>query len=122
MQNISEDEIQRRIRNILENHPYSQREWAVLLGVSQPAVSLYKKGRIPPLPVLIRLAHICGVSLDELILGENAPPPKVQENGKPYGGKMSYLERLFRSLNLDDQQLVIRLMERLATKPDDFDE
>lgn len=63
----------RRIRDLREDHDYTQREIAGRLGMLQPQYFRYEQGyRDVPTDILIRLADIYGVSVDYLLgLTEN---------------------------------------------------
>ena len=59
--------LKQRIQDILLQSGYSQQQWAQLLGVSQPSISHYLKGRIPPVEVLSKLADIKQITLEALL-------------------------------------------------------
>ena len=66
-----------RIRDLREDHDYSQQFVADYLGMKQPQYSRYERGlRDVPTDVLIRLAELYKTSTD-YILG-------VTSNSKPY--------------------------------------
>lgn len=66
-----------RIRDLREDHDYSQQFVADYLSMKQPQYSRYERGlRDVPTDVLIRLAHLYKTSTD-YILG-------VTNNSKPY--------------------------------------
>lgn len=63
-----------RIRDLREDHDYTQTDIANRLHISQPAYSYYENGeRAIPLELLIEIARIYHVSIDYL-LGETDNP------------------------------------------------
>ena len=68
----------RRIRDLREDHDYTQVALAEYLHISQPTYSYYETGeRAVPLEVLIRLARFYNVSIDYL-LGETDNPNRYE--------------------------------------------
>lgn len=67
-----------RIRDLREDHDYTQAEIANLLHISQPAYSYYENGeRTIPIELLIQIARIYHVSIDYL-LGETNYPKRYE--------------------------------------------
>ena len=73
-------DIAHRIRLTKKKLGVTQEEFAHLLGITQPAVSNYLNGRIPPGPVLLKIAQIGSVSLEWLLTGEGDTKQRVSEN------------------------------------------
>ena len=68
----------RRIRDLREDHDYTQTELAEYLHISQAAYSHYETGdRSVPLEVLIQIARFYNVSIDYL-LGETDNPNRYE--------------------------------------------
>ena len=68
----------RRIRDLREDHDYTQSELADRLRISQPAYSYYESGeRTIPIEILIQLARFYQVSVD-YILGETDNPKRYE--------------------------------------------
>jgi len=66
----------RHIRDLREDHDYTQRQIAEKLGISQPQYFLYEKGyRDIPTDLLIRLAELYGTSTDYILGRTNNPKP-----------------------------------------------
>lgn len=64
----------RRIRDLREDHDFSQREIAEKLGTTQRTYSYYETGQhvIPP-EILIQLADFYGVTVDYLLGRSDVP-------------------------------------------------
>lgn len=57
-----------KIKNLRENHGFTQKQVADLLGVTRSTYSYYESGRIlPSIPIIIRLSELYLVSCDYLI-------------------------------------------------------
>lgn len=62
-----------QIRNIRINNKMTQEEFSEKLGVSRQAVSNWENNRnLPDIEILINIAKLFHISLDELILGGNS--------------------------------------------------
>jgi transcriptional regulator with XRE-family HTH domain len=66
---INQASISRRIRNLKIELNLNQKQFAELLGVTQPAVSKYLKDRIPPPLVLLRLARTAKTTIEWILTG-----------------------------------------------------
>ncbi len=104
-----------RLREIMKKLKVNQQEFARLVGISQPAISLYLKGRIPPADVLYRIARLGGVSMEWLLGAEEAADAtsfRVSEN-RPAYGKEAVLLELWNELPAEVQQDLLSLMRHL---------
>ncbi len=84
-----------RIRGIMEKQGLTQSEFADLLGISQPAVSQYLQGRVPPVDVLLPLARLENTSIEWLLTGEKNTTRNslaVKETPAAYGDTHAVLE------------------------------
>ena len=102
-----------RIRDLMTRLELTQTALAGLLGVTQPAVSQYLRGRMPPAAVLIRLAHLGDTTVEWLLTGRDPGPEAVQEGAYLSAGERIVLE-LWDRLGERDRALVLDLMRRLA--------
>ncbi|MCK4895076.1 MAG: helix-turn-helix transcriptional regulator, partial [Calditrichia bacterium] len=50
--------LSKRIREVIKKRGMTQQDLASLLQISQPAISLYLRGRIPPADILYKIARI----------------------------------------------------------------
>lgn len=69
-----------RLKDLREDHDYSQQFVAAYLGMKQPQYSRYERGlRDVPTDVLIRLAKLYGTSTDYILNLTNNPKPYTQK-------------------------------------------
>ena len=64
--------ISERISIIMQNLNYSQKEFARYLSITQPAISKYLNGRIPPAGVLLHIALIAKTNIEWILTGKTA--------------------------------------------------
>jgi transcriptional regulator with XRE-family HTH domain len=85
--NIDPDQVAGRISRLMQQLQLTQKQFAERLQVTQPAVSKYMQGRIPPSAVLLRLAQLSGTSMEWLLTGGTAATAvnKIAENQVAYG-------------------------------------
>ncbi|MEJ2637096.1 MAG: helix-turn-helix transcriptional regulator [Calditrichia bacterium] len=107
--------VARRIREIMKEKKLTQQDLSGLLGVSQPAVSQYLRGRIPPADILLRLAQLAGSSIEFLLTGAPSPAEDklVREAAPPYGNRQILLE-LWEQLSPAIQKDLLSLMRHVA--------
>ena len=65
------EEISKRINKIMFELGINQNQLAKILNTSQPAVSKYLKGRVPPSAVLLQLSKLSGKSIEWLLTGKS---------------------------------------------------
>lgn len=69
-----------RIRDLREDHDYSQKKLAALLHISQSTYSRYELETLEiPYPALCRLADFYGTSVDYLLGRTNNPIPYAKK-------------------------------------------
>jgi transcriptional regulator with XRE-family HTH domain len=82
---VNQASISRRIRDLKIELNLNQKQFAELLGVTQPAVSKYLKDRIPPPLVLLRLASTAKTTIEWILTGiEDKSLLKVAEPVSTY--------------------------------------
>jgi len=89
--------ISKRINFIMFDLGINQNQLAKTLNITQPAISKYLKGRIPPPFVLLHLARLSGKSIEWILTGGdeiNAPQKKVSENFDTYGVEKTLEEKI----------------------------
>jgi transcriptional regulator with XRE-family HTH domain len=64
----------RRIRQLRREHGWSQKTFASRVGICESSVRAYEYGRIPGLPLLLRMSAVFEVTLDELVNGHPPNP------------------------------------------------
>jgi transcriptional regulator with XRE-family HTH domain len=66
----NKETISKRIINIMVELGINQNQLAKMLNITQPAVSKYLQGRIPPPFILLHLAELSGKSIEWILTGE----------------------------------------------------
>jgi transcriptional regulator with XRE-family HTH domain len=105
-----------RIRFIMKQNNFTQKNFAENLGISQPAVSLYLRGRIPPADILFHIAQLGNTSVEWLLTGirSNETTNIVKEKKSYYGNKYLLLklwEQMPQNLQYDILSLLRHLLE-----------
>jgi transcriptional regulator with XRE-family HTH domain len=105
------------IKAIMREKVFTQHELAQALGISQPAVSLYLQGRMPPADVLLRLARLGGTTVEKLLSGkaQKSVDGVVRETPPPYGNGQALLE-LWDQLPPNIQRDMLRLMRDIISQ------
>lgn len=68
---MGKKELGKRIRRAIKDNNKTQKDFAGSLGTAQPVLSRWITGkRAPSYEYLVKIAHLTGVSLDWLMLGE----------------------------------------------------
>ena len=97
----------RAIARYRQSRHLTQEEVAERLGVGNEAVSRIERGIVmPSLPRLVQLASMFRCETADLL---------AQGSGHS-GDQASYLERLLAQLNNEDRQMVVEMVERLASR------
>lgn len=108
-------QISQRIRAIMQKQGLTQNDLSRLLGISQPAVSLYLKGRMPPADVLVRIAQLGNTTVEQLLTGKEAPAEsrRLREKAPLYGNRQ-HLLNLWDQLPSPVQRDVLALLRHLV--------
>lgn len=104
----------KRIREIMRRKNLTQEQLSTLLGISQPAVSLYLQGRMPPADVLYQIAQLDNTTVEWLLTGQEKDKPVVREKSAPYGEQHPLLkmwDRLPAPIQKDLLNLIRHLLE-----------
>jgi transcriptional regulator with XRE-family HTH domain len=67
---INNNDVSVRILLIMNELGLNQIQLAQQLQITQPAISKYLQGRIPPPSVLLRLANLCGRTIEWFLTGK----------------------------------------------------
>ena len=104
------NEVARRIERMMHALNMNQKQLADQLQITQPAVSKYLQGRIPPAEILLKLAQLAGVSMEWILTGRTraagtavAEPSAVYEAASQLQRK---LDRLPPRIKEDLDQLI----------------
>lgn len=104
---------QKRIRMIMKNKNFTQKELSEILGISQPAISLYLKGRMPPADILYRIAQIAETSVEWLLTGtESKKVYSVHERKALYGNQYILLD-LWKKIPSNIQRDLLNLIRHI---------
>jgi len=110
---INPEEVNGRISLLMQKLGTNQKEFAGLLGVTQPAVSKYLNGRVPPPEVLLKLARAADTTIEWILSGKNlAAAGQVGEPSAGYSGIKSMDNKVAR-LPLLLQKRVIALLDAM---------
>jgi len=99
---------------LMKQMQLTQQALAEQLNISQPAVSQYLQGRIPPPEVLLRLSRLSGRSLEWILTGD-AVTAALQVNAPPAGyGQAAVLMALWSELPAEIRRSLLALMRQIA--------
>lgn len=104
----------KRIRNLREDHDYTQREIAAKLNMSPPQYQRYESGSVtPPIDVIIFLADLYNVSVDYILDRTNSKEmfPKEFEDG--FAEMKRYMDYL-KKLNPTNRDIIIGSMASMV--------
>lgn len=73
MTKINGNEVARRIDRMMHALNLNQKQLADHLQITQPAVSKYLQGRVPPAEILLHLSVLAGVSMEWILTGQTRP-------------------------------------------------
>ena len=104
-----------RIREIMQKKGLTQKDLAEVLEISQPAVSLYLQGRMPPADVLYKLARLGNTSIEWLLTGTDASlSGSLFREESPLYGNQHLLIKLWKQLPPTLQKDVLILLRHLV--------
>ena len=116
----NKSQVSGRIRAIMAQAQINQQGLADLLGMSQPAVSQYLQGRIPPPEALLSLARLGNTTIEWILTGEKRDNAQqaIAEPRPGYGTTSAFAalwEQLPREIQRDLLGLIRRIVDRLNT-------
>jgi transcriptional regulator with XRE-family HTH domain len=116
---LNQSEINGRISLLMQRLGNNQLQFARLLGVTQPAVSKYLNGRIPPPAVLFKLARASGTTIEWILCGRHdLAEDRVAENGTSYSLRLSADDKIGRLPTALQKRIIALLDTLLETLPD----
>jgi transcriptional regulator with XRE-family HTH domain len=116
MKQVDRLQVSMRIKEIMKRVGITQKGLADYLNISQPAVSLYLQGRIPPADVLLKIAGLGGATVEWILTGKSESPKetlKIEEQRVAYGSEILLFE-LWRKLPDNVRQTILKLMKHFA--------
>ncbi len=113
----SKKQISERIRTIMAQAQLTQQRLASLLGISQPAVSQYLQGRIPPPEVLLNIARLGDTTIEWILTGDKrgGAPNAIAESQSGYG-RTSVFVALWEQLPQEIQEDLLGLMRKIVDR------
>lgn len=82
---VSNIQLAANLRRLRADHEYTQTQIGAKLNISRQAYSNYETGkRIPDLDILIRIANLYHVTLEQLIMQPCSGAGVINENSGPY--------------------------------------
>lgn len=89
------------------------KDFAKQIGVSFPGYQNYEYGeRVPPGPVLTRIAELCGVSVDWILTGQEAGADRVAQPDEPYLDDLSKkIVDMLQGMNKEQKREALRFIE-----------
>lgn len=116
MKEIDKLQVSTRIKEIMKRVGITQKGMADYLNISQPAVSLYLQGRIPPADVLLKIAGLGGTTVEWILTGtteSSKEAPKIEEQRAPYGSEALLFE-MWQKLPDNVRQTILKLLQHFA--------
>ena len=113
---IDREGVKERIARIMKQAGITQQELAAHLGISQPAVSLYLQGRMPPPEVLLHIAQLGNTTVEWLLTGQESAPGGAAAVKEPAAVYLPHrrLLNLWQALPPAIRQDLLRLMQHLV--------
>jgi transcriptional regulator with XRE-family HTH domain len=103
-----------RIRKIRNSLGHNQIEFGKLVGVSNASISSYEKGdSYPTIGALIKIAHLGNVTIEWLIMGEDASKETLK---RLLSDEELKLLAAFDSADPEDRRIILRVVESIAAK------
>ena len=109
---VSNIQLAANLRRLRTYHDYTQTQIAERLNISRQAYSNYETGkRIPDLDILIRIADIYHVTLEELIMQPCSGAGIINQNSGPYyiGMEITSADTIY--LTKEEVELLTRYRE-----------
>ncbi len=109
---LSNIQLAANLRRLRTDHDYTQTQIAERLNISRQAYSNYETGkRIPDLDILIRIADIYHVTLEELVMQPCSGAGIINQNSGPYyiGMEITSADTIY--LTKEEVELLTRYRE-----------
>ncbi|MDE6433694.1 MAG: helix-turn-helix domain-containing protein [Lachnospiraceae bacterium] len=104
----------KRIRDLREDHDYTQKEVANKLNMSPPQYQRYESGVVtPPIDVLVFLADLYNVSVDYLVDRTNIKD-MFQKNYESEPADIKRCITYFRELEIQNKDIIMGTMASLV--------
>lgn len=116
MKKLQAAPIGQRIGQIMARAGITQNGLADYLSISQPAVSLYLQGRLPPADVLLKIAKLGNTTIEWILTGEASVSKKItqiKEEKIAYGSEVVLFE-LWRQLPENLKKSFLNLLKQVV--------
>ena len=108
------------IKSLRISHKMTQEELGAHLGVQKSAIRKYECGRVENIPraSIEKMAILFGVKPSYIMGFDDAPsppkenPPVLSEDERKFQELMAEIEKIFRQMSREDQQLYFALLRR----------
>ncbi len=115
---IDPQAISERINWLRKQNNLSQEELAMVLQVSQPAVSKYLRSRVPSAGALLRLAQVGQTTIEWILTGQKSytfggVPSEVREPGTAYDADWQITQKIA-ALPVSLKEAVMRIVDELV--------
>lgn len=104
---------QDRIRKIMQKKNFTQQHLSELLEISQPALSNYLKGRMPPADVLYQIARLDNTTVEWLLTGRKLKQTTSVHESQPAYGNEYLMLKFWRKLPAKIQKDLLVLVNHL---------
>ncbi|TDQ42734.1 helix-turn-helix transcriptional regulator [Aureibacillus halotolerans] len=99
-----------QLKKLRKARAFTQKQLALQLGISESAIGMYERDeREPSLPLLLKLADLYDVSLDELFERSRPLPQEVMEDSTLY--ETAELNELLKNLQNADAKEIRKLLD-----------
>jgi transcriptional regulator with XRE-family HTH domain len=107
------------IKSLRISHKMTQEELGAHIGVQKSAIRKYECGRVENIPraSIEKMAMLFGVKPSYLMRFDDAPqpkenPPVLSEDERRFQELMAEIEKIFKQMSREDQQLYLALLRR----------
>lgn len=116
MKQLDKLQMSDRIQQIMKKVGITQKGLADYLNISQPAISLYLQGRVPPADVLLKIAQLGDTTIEWILTGETDPSQKIFKVGeeKIVYGSDRILHELWSQLPENTRHTFITLLKQFV--------
>lgn len=116
MKQLDKIQMSERIQQIMRRVGITQKGLADYLNISQPAISLYLQGRVPPADVLLKIARLGDTTIEWILSGEIEPTKKnykIEEQTLVYSSER-ILHELWNQLPDHVRQAFLNLLKQIV--------
>lgn len=116
MKQLDKIQMSERIQQIMKRVGITQKGLADYLNISQPAISLYLQGRVPPADVLLKIARLGDTTIEWILTGEIEPTQKIYkiEDQTSVYGSQRILNELWSQLPDNVRQAFLNLLKQFV--------